>query len=297
MSPSDKPSGFTNWPKLAEFCSLHHDTYPFIDPTKADLSSKSVFITGASKGIGKATAISFAKAGCRRIAIAARTPLDSTVQAIKAAAPGAEPQILALNVDVTSAESVKAAADEVAKAFDGVVDVVVSNAGYLETFTPVAEADPVDWWRSWEVNVNGTFLTAKYFLPLLLKSEAKVFVGLSSIGAHLLKSGASAYQTNKFAVIRFIEFLDHEYKDDGLISVAIHPGGVPTDLAYGMPENMHQLLVDTPELPADGLVWFAKERKEWLAGRFINSCWDFEEMEKKQKEIVDKDLLKFRMTI
>lgn len=295
MTPAD--TAYTNWPKLADFCSLHHDTYPFIDPTKSDLSSKSVFITGASKGIGKATAISFAKAGCRRIAIAARTPLDSTVQAIKDAAPGPEPQVLALNVDVTSAESVKAAADEVAKAFDGAVDVVVSNAGYLETFHPVAEADPTDWWRSWEVNVNGTFLTARYFLPLLLKSEAKLFVGVSSIGAHLLMPGASGYQSNKFAVIRFIEFLDHEYKDQGLVPVAIHPGGIPTDLALNMPGAMHQLLTDTAELPADGLVWFAKERKEWLAGRFINSCWDFEELEQKQKEIVEKDLLKFRMTI
>jgi NAD(P)-dependent dehydrogenase (short-subunit alcohol dehydrogenase family) len=290
-------TAYTNWPQLADFCSLHHDTYPFIDPTKSDLSSKSVFITGASKGIGKATAISFAKAGCRRIALAARTPLDSTVQAIKDAAPGPETQELALNVDVTSAESVKAAADEVAKAFDGAVDIVISNAGYLETFHLVAEADPVEWWRSWEVNVNGTFLTARYFLPLLLKSEAKLFVGLSSIGAHVLMPGASGYQTNKFAVIRFIEFLDHEYKDQGLVSLAIHPGGVPTELALNLPEAVHSALTDTAELPADGLVWIAKERREWVAGRFINSCWDFEELEQKQKDIVEKDLLKFRMTI
>lgn len=288
---------YTNWPQVSDFASLHHDTYPYIDPTKADLSSKSVFITGASKGIGRATAISFARAGCLRIAIGARSPLDEVVAAIKAAAKGPEPQVIALNVDVTSAESVRAAADAVSKAFDGKVDVVVANAGFLEPFKLIGDADPLDWWRSYEVNVNGTFLTAKYFLPLLLKSEAKLFVGLSSIGAHLLQPGASAYQTNKFAVCRFAEFLDNEYGEQGLIALTIHPGGVATELALSMPEEIHAWLIDTAELPADGLVWLAKERREWLAGRFVNSCWDFEELEKKKAEVVERDLLKFRMTI
>jgi FlaA1/EpsC-like NDP-sugar epimerase len=61
------------WLQVRDFVTNHHDTYPFIDPTKANLSGKSVLITGASKGIGKATAISFAKAGCPKIAIAARS--------------------------------------------------------------------------------------------------------------------------------------------------------------------------------------------------------------------------------
>lgn len=294
-----KHESYTNWASISDFCSLHHDTYPFIDPTKADLSGKSVFITGASKGIGRATAISFAKAGCKQIAIAARSSLDEVVTAIKSAAkdPSNPPTVLALTIDVTSASSVEAAAKEVSKAFDGKVDAVISNAGYLEHFQLVADMDPVDWWKSWEVNVNGTFLTAKYFLPMLLKSEIKLFVGVSSIGANLIRPGASAYQTNKFAVCRFIEFLDQEYGDQGLIATTIHPGGVLTDLAKAMPEELHASLVDTPELAADGLVWMAKERREWLCGRFVNGCWDYEDLEKRAGEVVERDLLKFRMTI
>lgn len=49
----------------------------------------------------------------------------------------------------------------------------------------------------------------------------------------------------------------------GLIALAIHPGGVKTDLAAGMPENMHAILTDTPELAADTVVWLTSERREW----------------------------------
>ncbi|MCQ6513113.1 SDR family NAD(P)-dependent oxidoreductase, partial [Vibrio parahaemolyticus] len=85
-----------------------------------------------------------------------------------------------------------AAATEVSRAFDGVLDVVIANAGYLEAWASMHEADPVDWWTSWEVNVNGVYLTAKYFIPMLLKSETKLFVAVTSIGGHLIRKNASS---------------------------------------------------------------------------------------------------------
>jgi len=289
----------TNWPDIASYVTNHHDTYPAIDPTKADLRGKSVFITGASKGCGKATAIAFAQAGCTRIAIAARSNLDDVVTAVKAAArdKSAEMQVVAVNVDVTSNESMAAAAAQVSKAFDGVVDAVIANAGYLEEWAAMHEADPVEWWTSWEVNVNGVYLTAKYFIPMLLKSDTKLFVALSSVGAHLLRKNASSYQVNKFAIIRFVEFMQEEYADAGIVAVSVHPGGVKTDLALKMPSEMHEVLIDTPELFAHSMVWLADKRREWLGGRFINSCWDLGELEGKKDDVVRRDLFKFRMTV
>lgn len=289
----------TNWPALAPYVTNHHDTYPAISPSNADLRGKSVLITGASKGCGKATAISFAKAGCTRIAIAARSNLDDVVAAVKAAArdKNAEMHVVALKVDVTSAESMAAAAAEVSTAFGGVVDIVVANAGYLEAFAPIHESDPAEWWTSWEVNVKGVYLTARYFTPMLLKSDTKLFVAVSSVGAHMLRRGASAYQTNKFAVCRLVEFVQEEYGDQGVVAVSVHPGGVKTDLALGMPKEMHEMLVDTPELFADSIVWLADKRREWLAGRFVNACWDLGELEGKKEDVVGRDLFKFRMTI
>ena len=278
----------------------HKDTYPLIAPDKADLSGKSLFITGASKGIGKATAVHFATAGCSKIAIGARSPLDDVVAAIHAAAKAAgqpEPQVLAVNVDVSSRESVEAAAKEIGTAFGGSLDILITNAGYLEDWKPVADTDPLDWWKSWEVNINGTYLCAHYFIPLVLKSQLKTVITVSSIGGLMIRPGASAYQTSKFAICRFTEFLDQEYHDQGLMAYTIHPGGVPTELAFNMPTDAHGVLVDTPELAADAMIWLAKEPREWLAGRFLSVNWDMEELEARKDEIVEKDLLKFRLKL
>lgn len=132
---------------------------------------------------------------------------------------------------------------------------------------------------------------------MLLKSQTKLFVGVSSIGAHLIRKEASSYHINKFALIRFIEYMNEEYADEGIVAVSIHPGGVKTELAMKLPGSMHDMLIDTPELFANTMVWLADQRREWLGGRFINACWDMEELEAKKDHVVGGDLFKFRMTV
>lgn len=288
------------------FLSNVHDTYPFIDPTKSSSSSlhgKSVLITGASKGIGLLIAARFATAGFTRIALAARSRLDATIAAVKAAASEAghpEPQILALTVDVSSADSLRAAAETVSTEFDGKLDVLINNAGYLESWAKFDESDPQDWWKTWEVNINGVYLACKFFLPLVLRSELKTVINVSSIGALTPQPTSSAYSTTKFAVCRLTECLHNEYagqEHGGLVAIAIHPGAVKTELAYGMPEFMHARLIDEPALPADAMLWLARERREWLSGRMVSCNWNFEELEARKGDIVEKDLLKFRMAV
>ncbi len=122
-------------------------------------------------------------------------------------------------------------------------------------------------------------------------------INLSSAGAHNTDFGASAYQTAKFAACRLTEFMDQEYHDQGVIAIVIHPGGVKTELALNMPPDFHGYLTDTASLPADTLVWLVKERREWLAGRFISANWDVDELERKKNEIVERNALKFRMVL
>ncbi|KAJ5729795.1 Glucose/ribitol dehydrogenase [Penicillium malachiteum] len=293
--------GFTNALEVGAFVPTRHtDTYPFITPTGTELAGKSVIITGASKGIGRATASRLVKAGCSKIAIAARTGLDKVAEELKLEAQqlGLDPPtILPVQVDVTSDESVKAAAQTVEDAFGGKIDILINNAGYLPKLVRIGEADPSEWWKGFEVNLKGTFLCAHYFLPLLLRSDTKIVINLTSIGANLLTIGGASYQASRFTNCRITEFLARDYEEEGLIAISVHPGGVKTDMGDNLPEVMHFSLTDTADLPGDTIVWLTKERREWLNGRYVSSPWDMQELEGKKEEIVERDLFKFRMTV
>lgn len=276
--------------------TLHTDTYPAI--AHVNHQGRTVLITGASKGIGRATAISFARGGAANIVIAARSGLDEVEQELLAAAPSSSspPQIIKLQLDVVSEVSVAHAAERVKQAC-GHLDILVNNAGYLEQWTPVAESDPAEWWRSWEVNVKGVYLVTRAFLPLLLQGSQKTIINVSSTGALMTSRGASAYQTNKFAVLRFTEFLAVEYGDQGIVAIAIHPGGVLTELARNLPKDYYGYLVDTPELAADSIAWLTQHRPLWLSGRYVSVNWDLPELMDKKEEIVEGDKLKLRIVI
>lgn len=281
--------------------TIRSDTYDFIKPEQWNLSSRSVFITGASKGLGKDNAISFARAGASKIAIAARSSVDEVAKEMKQAAQKAgrpEPTVLTLQVDVVDKQSVSDAAAKIEKEF-GSLDIVINNAGALENFKNIADTDPDEWWWTWQVNTFGAYLIVRATIPLLLKKSdgLKTVLNVSSIGAHILMPGASAYQTGKFALIRFSEFINAEYGEQGVLSFAVHPGGVPTELAQGMPEAMHRVLIDKPALAADTFVWLTAERRDWLAGRYISATWDMEEFSGMKDDVVKKDLLKVRLDV
>lgn len=181
--------------------TAHHDTYPAVDPTQWDLTGKFVLVTGASRGIGAATAIAFARAGASGIAIGARSggALEDVEGAVRTAAAerkgASAPQVLRLALDVTDEASVRAAARVVEDAF-GRLDVLINNAGHMEEARPAAEVDARQWWKTWDVNVRGTFLVTQACLPLMLAGGGgeRIVVNVSSRGAHLLFPGYSGYQ-------------------------------------------------------------------------------------------------------
>jgi NAD(P)-dependent dehydrogenase (short-subunit alcohol dehydrogenase family) len=110
--------------------TLHHDISDFIRPEQFDLGGRAVFITGASRGLGKEFAISYAYAGASKIGIGARSKLEDVTEVVKVPAKAAgrtPPDVLAVNMVVTKASSVSNAAAEVGKAFGG-LDILINNA-------------------------------------------------------------------------------------------------------------------------------------------------------------------------
>lgn len=113
--------------------TVHNDTYDAIDPTKADFSGKTVFVNGASRGLGKQMALSFAKAGASQIAISARSDLTQVVEDVTKAAADAgrqKPNVLPLKVEASNSENVKDAVGQIDKDF-GKLDVLINNAAVM----------------------------------------------------------------------------------------------------------------------------------------------------------------------
>ncbi|KIW04614.1 uncharacterized protein PV09_04361 [Verruconis gallopava] len=257
----------------------HHDSYDFIKPSQFDLNGRAR-ISG--------------------LVLAARGDLSDTVNAITKTAKDTAipiPKVVALKFDVTDAKSVSTAAAEVKKEWPEGIDIVYSNAGWLEPEKKIAESDPEDWWNSLAINVKGPYLVAREFIPLLLAKSGglKTLLNMVSIGAHMIFPGMSAYNTAKLATCRLTEYEDAEYKDEGLISLCMHPGGVKTNMGLRLPPEKQKMLTDTHELVSDTAVWCTAQRRDWLSGRYVSVQWDMKQLEEHKDEIVQKDLLKVKL--
>ena len=284
----------------------HSDRYDAIDPAGAlqgSAAGKVVFIAGASRGIGQATAVGFAEAGAKALYLTARSlaALEETREMVGKANPDTACAIAAC--DVTQAAAVEQAVNDCIARF-GAVDVADANAGYLGPWVKIGESDPEGWWHNWEVNLRGTYHVIRFTLPHLIASARRWaaeggsgghLILLSSIGAQLLMPGASDYQTSKHAINRLCEFVQVDHGADGIKCFAIHPGGVATELGKQMPEAMHAYLTETPDLAACFAVWLASGKADWAKGRYLSATWDVGELSAMQVTILQDDLLVNRL--
>jgi NAD(P)-dependent dehydrogenase (short-subunit alcohol dehydrogenase family) len=283
-----------------------HSQYPAIDPRttlKGSALGKIIFITGASQGIGQATAVAFAQAGAKAVYITARSEKALEETKARVSEANAETQCEYMVCDVSDEQQVKASVSDCVDKFGG-IDVVDSNAGYLDQWKKIAESDTTSWWRTWEVNLKGTYYVIRYTIPYLIESAQKHsasgptgghLILTSSMGAQLVSPTASDYQTSKHAINRLCEFVNVDHGEDGVKCFAIHPGGIPTVLAKNMPEKLHSVLVDEPDLPAGFAVWLCSGKADWAKGRFLSCNWDIDELMQLRDQIIRDDLLVNRL--
>jgi NAD(P)-dependent dehydrogenase (short-subunit alcohol dehydrogenase family) len=224
----------------------------------APLAGKTVFVMGASVGIGASVAEKLVADGAR-IAIAARREPE-----LKALAARLGPQVLPLACDVADHGQTKRAIDAAAAHFGG-LDALVNNAGVIEPIGRVDRTDPAEWARAIQINLVGAYHAIHASLPHLLKAGG-VIVNVSSGAAHRPLEGWGSYCASKAGLAMLGRSLMLEYGPQGLRTYGFAPGGVRTAMqvkirASGMnpvsqiPPEGHL----PPELPAQVIAWLCRD--------------------------------------
>jgi len=186
------------------------------------LDGRVVLVTGASSGIGEATALALSAEGAR-VAVGARRA--DRLASLARKAPG---EVLALDLDVTDQESVRAAVAATVERFGG-LDILVNSAGVMLA-GPIAGADTAEWTRMVETNLLGSMYTVHAALPYLLERKGTV-LQISSTSGRTASAGNGVYAATKFGVTAFSEALRQEVTAQGVRVVVIEPGFVATELA------------------------------------------------------------------
>ncbi|MFF3209121.1 SDR family NAD(P)-dependent oxidoreductase [Streptomyces sp. NPDC002886] len=190
---------------------------------------KSVLVTGAGSGIGRAVALAFAAEGAA-IVVAGRTaaPLDETVELIEKEGGKA----VAVTADVTRSEDVRALVRSTVEHF-GSLDVAVNNAGVFRGGGPVADLAEEDWRGMLDINVTGVLLSLQAEVAAMREQPGGgAIVNISSnLGAHTRIPGAAGYLTTKAAVSALTRAAALDHIADGVRINAVSPGATATTMS------------------------------------------------------------------
>ena len=235
---------------------------------------KTVWITGAGRGIGAACARRFAAEGWQ-VALGWCNQKEKTgalAAELNAAAPHTA---LAVHTDVTDAAGVRAAAAAIEKEFGG-IDCLVNNAGIAkqQLFTDVTEAD---WDAMFAVNCKGMYRTAQAVLPGMLHRKSGSIVNISSIWGVVGASCEVPYSAAKGAVITFTQALAKELGPSGIRVNCVAPGVIETDMMAAFSAEDKALLADEtplcrigrPEDVAAAVVFLAGEDASFITGQTL----------------------------
>lgn len=194
-----------------------------------DIKGKVVIVTGASSGIGEATARQFGREGARIVLAARRVDrLESLAHEITVMDNSAE--TLVVQADLSKLDDIKMLVDETMRKF-GRIDVLVNNAGFgrldwLEKLDPVKDIQ-----AQFDINVMGVIQTTRQVLPVMMKQRSGHIINMVSMAGLIAIPTYSVYAATKHAVHGFSEALRREVKPWGIEVSMIYPGGVASEFA------------------------------------------------------------------
>jgi NAD(P)-dependent dehydrogenase (short-subunit alcohol dehydrogenase family) len=233
------------------------------------VEGKAALVTGASSGLGRATAIALARAGAD-VALAARSKeeLESAEETVSMLGRRA----LTLPVDLASETETAEAVGRSVEAF-GRIDILVNAAG---TDAPgmVEQLSVEGWDRTLAVNLRAPFLLSKAAFPHMREAGGGIIVNVSSVAGKKGWANASAYCASKFGLTGFTEALADEGKEHGIRAIVLYPGAMDTNWGAFSPEKRQEggsneasakpSRVLPPERVADLIVWLVASPSDFV---------------------------------
>jgi len=239
----------------------------------ATMNNKVALVTGGNSGIGRATALAFAREGARVAVAARRVPEGEETVAMIDNAGG---KAIFIQADVSQAGDVEAMVEKTVEAF-GRLDYACNNAGTTKRASLV-DFTEADFDRIISVNLKGVWLCMKYEIPRLLSHGGGAIVNMSSdYGVVGSPRGTSAYIASKHGVIGLTKAAALEYAKENIRVNAVAPGWILTPMTEGAMHrdaNLRALMVEqepvgrigTPEEVAEAVVWLCSDAASFVTG-------------------------------
>lgn len=239
-----------------------------------NLTGKVALVTGASRGIGQATAIELAKAGADIVVnfIGNEAVADETVEKIEALGRKA----LKIKADVSNAEEVQAMVDEAHAAF-GHIDILVNNAGITRDGLLIRMKDS-DWDDVLNINLKGVYLVSKAVAKIMVKQRSGRIINMTSVSGVTGNVGQANYAAAKAGVIGFTKTCAKELAARGITVNAIAPGFIETAMTDVLPEKIKEGIAASipfgrmgqPEEIASVVTFLASDFASYVTGQVLN---------------------------
>src|ERR1700723_946834 len=241
-----------------------------------ELEGKVGLVTGGTSGIGRDTAVLFAKAGAK-VVVAGRRELEGneTIELVRAA--GGEG--LFVKADVSKDSEVATLIQKAVEKF-GRLDIAFNNAGIEGVWVPIVRQSEEDWDRTIATNLKGVWLCLKYEIRQMLKQGGGgAIVNMGSIPALLGSAGAAAYSASKHGVIGLTQTAALENAKSGIRINAVCPGFTETPMAdriFRVPQIHKHVLgchpigrLGRPMEIAEAVVWMCSDRASFMTGQSL----------------------------